>query len=104
MLKTLESKAGDDRAMASSEGYFYLGQYFAARGDAAKAREYFERARRLNIIVYTEHIAAGFELQRLGAVTASTEAPTAKASVEPKKATRKTAPQGPAWQNEIWKK
>jgi lipoprotein NlpI len=104
MLKALESKTGDDRTMASSEGYFYLGQYFAARGDSAKAREFFEKAHRLNVIIYTEHTAAGFELQRLGAVTGSTEAPTAKAPVDPKKAARKTAPQGPAWQNELWKK
>jgi lipoprotein NlpI len=104
MLKTLESKTGDDRTMASSEGYFYLGQYFAARGDPAKAREFFEKAHRLNVIIYTEHTAAGFELQRLGAVTGSTEAATAKALIDPKKAARKTAPQGPAWQNELWKK
>jgi lipoprotein NlpI len=89
VLKALESKAGDDRTMASSEGYFYLGQYYAARGDAAKAREYFEKARRLNVIVYTEHIAAGFELQRLGAATGSTEPPKATEPAYPKKAARK---------------
>lgn len=104
MLKALESKAGDDRTMASSEGYFYLGQYFAARGDAAKAREFFDKARRLNVIVYTEHIAAGLELQRLGAVTGSTEAPKANLPADPKKATRKAAPKQPGWLGEIWKK
>ena len=30
----------------------------------AKAREYFEKTRQLNIILYTEHTAAGFELRR----------------------------------------
>ena len=104
MLKVLESKAGDDRTMASSEGYFYLGQYFAARGDAAKARDFFERARRLNVIIYTEHTAAGFELQRLGAVTGSTDAPKATAPTDTKKASRKAAPKGTAWQSDLWTK
>ena len=54
MLKLLERKTGDERRMAKSEGYFYLGQYYLGRGDKAKAREYFEKARRANIIIYTE--------------------------------------------------
>jgi hypothetical protein len=35
------------------------------RGDKAKAREFFEKTRRLNIVTHTEHAAAGFELQHL---------------------------------------
>src|SRR5262249_52222425 len=68
MLKTLAGKSGDDRETALAEAYFYLGQHYLVRGDATKAREYFEKSRRQNILVYMEHTAAGFELQALGNV------------------------------------
>jgi lipoprotein NlpI len=67
MLKLLERKGGDDRKMAFSVGYFYLGQYYIGRGDKTKAREFFERARQANIVNNAEHKAAGFELHSLGA-------------------------------------
>ena len=66
MLKLLERKSGDERKLASSEGYFYLGQYYIGRGDKTKAREYFEKARQVNIVINAEHKAAGFELHHLG--------------------------------------
>src|SRR5262249_20713060 len=66
MLKLLERKSGDERRMATSEGYFYLGQYYMRRGDKIKAGEFFEKVRRLNMVTNTEHKAAGFELQYLG--------------------------------------
>ena len=62
MLNVLDVKKGDDRAMALSEGYFYLGQYYAVRGDTEKARSYFEKTRLQQVLPYMEHIAAGFEL------------------------------------------
>ena len=65
MLKALDSKSSDDRHMALAEGYFYLGQYYLGRGDKAKARGMFEKTRQLAVLVYSEHIAAKFELQRL---------------------------------------
>jgi lipoprotein NlpI/transglutaminase-like putative cysteine protease len=65
MLKLIDGKTGDDRHMALAEGYFYLGQHFLMLGDKAKAREYFEKTRQLEVIIYTEHIAAAFELQHL---------------------------------------
>jgi lipoprotein NlpI/transglutaminase-like putative cysteine protease len=65
MLKLLDAKSGDERRMALAEGYFYLGQHYLTLGDKAKAREYFEKTRQLDVITYTEHVAAGFELQRL---------------------------------------
>jgi lipoprotein NlpI len=68
MLNMLDGKKGDDRAMALAEGYFYLGQYYAARGDTEKARGYFEKTRMQQVLPYMEHIAAGFELK--GAQTA----------------------------------
>ena len=47
------------------------------RGDKAKAREFFEKTRRLNIVTHTEHTAAGFELQHLGT---SAELPSQEAN------------------------
>jgi lipoprotein NlpI len=66
MLRLLERKSGDARRMATAEGYFYLGQYYMGRGDKIKAGEFFEKVRRLNMVMNTEHKAAGFELQFLG--------------------------------------
>jgi lipoprotein NlpI len=65
MLKLLDAKSGDERQMALAEGYFYLGQHYLTLGDKDKAREYFEKTRQLEVIIYTEHTAAQFELQRL---------------------------------------
>ncbi len=103
MLKLLERKSGDDRRMASSEGYFYLGQYYLGRGDRSKAREFFEKTRQLNVILYTEHIAAGFELQRLvGSIEAA--APQLKAP-DAKKTVQKTPRKAPeAWTDNVWKR
>jgi hypothetical protein len=53
--------------MAASEGYFYLGQHFLARGESAKAREFFLKARQMNVLIYTEHKAAEIELKKLPA-------------------------------------
>jgi lipoprotein NlpI len=65
MLKLLDGKSGDDRRMALAEGYFYVGEHYMTLGDKVKAREYFEKTRQLDVFIYTEHAAAGFELQRL---------------------------------------
>jgi lipoprotein NlpI len=65
MLKLAGRKGGDERTMALSEGFFYLGQYHLGRGDKIKAREFFEKSRRLNMVMHTEHTAAGFELRHL---------------------------------------
>jgi lipoprotein NlpI len=66
MLKLLERKSANERRMATSEAYFYLGQYYMGRGDKIKAGEFFGKVRRLNMVMNTEHKAAGFELQSLG--------------------------------------
>jgi lipoprotein NlpI/transglutaminase-like putative cysteine protease len=65
MLKLMDSKSGDERRMTQAEGYFYLGQHYLNIGDKDKAREYFEKTRDLQVIIYTEHTAARFELERL---------------------------------------
>ena len=121
MLKLIDRKTGDERTMASSEGYFYLGQYYLGRGDKAKARELFEKARRLNIILYTEHTAAGFELRQL---EASSRVPTTTSSIgssapdtpnapvqnaaPPPPAAKKAGTKAPAkkpdsWARDVWK-
>jgi lipoprotein NlpI len=111
MLLLLDQKTGDDHIMASSEGFFYLGQYYLARGDTFKAREFFEKTRRLNVILFTEHVAAGFELQRLGAVGKSARDlahPRTTASVHPEnQGSIKNTPKRPrrtpsAWTADVW--
>jgi lipoprotein NlpI len=65
MLAMINAKNGDDRQMALAEAYFYLGQHYRAAGDEAKARAFFEKTRELGIIIFTEHIAAEFELRQM---------------------------------------
>jgi len=73
MLQSLQNKSGDDRDMALAEGYFYLGQHYLAAGDKKTAEAYFKKTREVGVIIYTEHIAAGFALKQLqGGGTANT--------------------------------
>ena len=65
VLQQVETRQGDDRELALAEAWFYVGQYHLTRGAADKARDAFEKARAQGITVYVEHVAAGFELQRL---------------------------------------
>ena len=98
MLKLVERKKGDDLRMALSEAYFYLGEYFLGHGDAAKARDFFQKARQQKVTIYIEHKGAGFELQHLGAPTETGTLPKG-AEQGPKKA----KPKAPAksWMNGI---
>ncbi len=75
LLKLMDEKKGDDRQMALAEGYFYLGEYYLASGDLKQAQDYFEKTRSLDVIVYTEHAAAKFELQHMQA-TRGTPSPS----------------------------
>ena len=113
MLKQIDRKAGDERKMALSEGYFYLAQYYLAHGDKAKARKYLLESRRQNVIIYTEHTAAAFELKRLGATTetgslsgapaAATPAPVGGAAPRAApSAEKKGRPKGSRKPNEAW--
>lgn len=81
LLKILDEKKGDDGLMARAEGYFYLAEYYLSKGDEITARSYLEKARAIDVIIYTEHIAAGLELQRMR------QAPSAE---------RASAPVGPS--------
>jgi lipoprotein NlpI/transglutaminase-like putative cysteine protease len=67
LLDGVRAKVGDEQTMALTEGYFFVGQLYFARGDKDKAREFFEKTRQMEVLPYLEHIAAGFELQKLGA-------------------------------------
>lgn len=82
MLKQLDSKKGDERQMALAEGYFYLGLHYLAIGDNKTAQANFEKTRALEVVNYTEHIAARFELQRLTNASTAASA-TAPASPKP---------------------
>jgi transglutaminase-like putative cysteine protease/lipoprotein NlpI len=53
---------GDAMELELAEAWFHLGQHFRSVGDAARAREAFERARAKGAPTVVEHIAAGFEL------------------------------------------
>jgi len=66
MLATLDNKKGDDKEMALTEAYFYVGQYYLVHGDKARAREYFAKTRERGVIIYGEHVAAEIELAKLG--------------------------------------
>lgn len=66
-LAALDRKKGDDREMALAEAYFYVGQHYYAQGDKAKAEEYFRKTREKGVLMYIEHVAAGIELQQMGA-------------------------------------
>jgi lipoprotein NlpI len=83
MLKLLERKSGDERRMATSEAYFYLGQYYMGRGDKIKAGEFFGKVRRLNMVMNTEHKAAGFELQYLGTLSEASSPEASAAAGKP---------------------
>ena len=65
VLQQLAQRQGDDRELALAEAWFYIGQYHLNRGETGKARDAFEQARAQGITIYIEHVAAGFELQRL---------------------------------------
>jgi lipoprotein NlpI/transglutaminase-like putative cysteine protease len=60
-------KRGDEGVMVGTEADFYLGEFYLATDDRAKARAAFEAARARGVIVYTEYGAAAIELDRLAA-------------------------------------
>jgi lipoprotein NlpI len=65
VLKELERLKGDEREMALTECWFYIGQNYLSHKQAGAAREAFAKAREKGVIVYIEHVAAGFELSRI---------------------------------------
>ena len=67
VLAQIDRKQGDERELALAEGWFYIGEYELNQSRPEQAKEAFEKARAKDITMYIEHVAAGFELQRLGA-------------------------------------
>lgn len=66
LLAEVDKLQGDERTLALAEAWFYVGQVQLVQGRAEAAREAFEKCRSHGITGYYEHIAAGFELARLG--------------------------------------
>lgn len=65
VLAFVNGKSGDDRQLALAEAWFYIGQNQLMQGRPEQARASFEKAREQGVTVYLEHVAAGFELQRM---------------------------------------
>ncbi len=65
VLAFVERKSGDDRQLALAEAWFYIGQNQLMHGHPEQARASFEKVRQQGVTVYLEHVAAGFELQRM---------------------------------------
>jgi lipoprotein NlpI len=65
VMLQVNRKQGDERELNATEAYFYIGQYWIAKNDGVKAREFFEKAKAQGITMYVEHVASGFELQQL---------------------------------------
>jgi lipoprotein NlpI len=93
LVKLIERKTGDEGKMAASEGHFYLGQYFLGRGDTDKARAHFQKARKINVIIYIEHKAAEFELRKLPAAPDEVASGDAAADAKRKRKTGSKAKQ-----------
>ena len=66
MLAELDQLQGDERALALAEAWFYVGQQHLIEGRVDAAREAFEKCRGQGVTSYYEHVAAGFELARMG--------------------------------------
>ncbi|MCW5667588.1 MAG: DUF3857 domain-containing protein [Piscinibacter sp.] len=66
LLAEVDKLQGEERTLALTEAWFYVGQRHLVQGRIDAAREAFEKCRAQGITSYYEHIAAGFELARLG--------------------------------------
>lgn len=66
LLAEIDKLRGDERTLALAEAWFYVGQLHLIQGRIEAAREAFEKCRAQGITSYYEHVAAGFELARLG--------------------------------------
>jgi lipoprotein NlpI len=80
MLQELERLSGDERDIAFTEAWFYVGQNHLAEKRSQAARDAFVKAREKGVVVYIEHTAAGFELRQLeNAASSASTAPRAAA-------------------------
>jgi lipoprotein NlpI/transglutaminase-like putative cysteine protease len=67
ILEAAGRKQGDDKDMALTETWFFVGQHRLAKGDSKGAAEAFGQARKLGVTMYLEYMASGWELSRLKA-------------------------------------
>lgn len=65
VLKAAGRKQGDDKEMALTEAWFFIGQLRLASGNVQGAREAFQESRNPGVSVYLEYQAAGWELARM---------------------------------------
>lgn len=72
IVEYVNRKSGDEKKTIGTEGYFFLGKHFLITGDTATARNYFEEARKFQVINYVEHMFAGLELMALGVAASQT--------------------------------
>ncbi|MDP9043371.1 MAG: DUF3857 domain-containing protein [Pseudomonadota bacterium] len=66
VMQKVDRMSGDERELAATEGWFYVGEYQLLAHQPDKAREAFARVRAAGITSYIEYAAAQFELERLG--------------------------------------
>lgn len=65
VLAAAEKMTGDERLLALCEAYFNIGQYYLAKQDRIKAKEFFEKTVATGMLSFAEYAFALFELQRL---------------------------------------
>lgn len=80
MLREVDRLKGDEREMTLSEGWFYLGQSHLTHNQPTAARDAFAKAREKGVVVYIEHVAAGFELRQMEAAASGASAPVRAAA------------------------
>ncbi|MBS0241845.1 MAG: DUF3857 domain-containing protein [Proteobacteria bacterium] len=113
VIRAMEAKSGDEQRMVRAEGYFYLGAHDLFAGDKQKARAEFQRSREQGVVMYLEHMAAGFELAQLAkdptlpaisqpARPESANQPAAKPKATAK--SRKTKTGSASWTEDVWKR
>jgi lipoprotein NlpI len=65
VLAAAEKMTGDERLLSLCEAYFNIGQYYLAKQDRIKAKEFFEKTVATGMLSFAEYAHALFELQRL---------------------------------------
>ena len=65
ILAAVDNMTGNERLLAQCEAYFNIGQYYLARQNRIKAREFFEKTVATGMLMYAEYGDAVLELQRL---------------------------------------
>ena len=67
LISAVNRKSGDEREMTLAEAWFFVGQHHLVNRRPEDAKNAFRNCRDKGITVYIEHVAAGYELERLEA-------------------------------------